>query len=224
MVGRASRTVSAGCVPAARVSADRPWRYAAAFGDLLSQEGGGPGCDSVGASTWPPVGSLYVFNSIIGSRRGIRDASLVCIPVCCVPAANGCLPAGPSATPLLSPNCLDPIAMCVRCIAKARTAGRAVQAFIQGWQAPVGACRSARCFSSLPEPVVDAPARPNELEGKVAHPSLLNGARLARPTVSNRHTCCLCIDHGGSRLADRCPLFLQRTCSRHSMPSAASCI
>ncbi|KAL4420157.1 hypothetical protein ABPG77_008293 [Micractinium sp. CCAP 211/92] len=64
--------------------------------------------------------------------------------------------------------------MCVRCIAKARNAGRAVQALFQSWQAPAGACRSARCFSSLPEPAVDAPTRPNELEGKVAHPSLLN--------------------------------------------------
>ncbi len=114
--------------------------------------------------------------------------------------------------------------MCVRCIAKARNAGRAVQALFQSWQAPAGACRSARCFSSLPEPAVDAPTRPNELEGKVAHPSLLNGARLACPALSNASACPLRIDTGGDKPADRCLAPLQRTFSRRSMRSAASCI
>ena len=72
--------------------------------------------------------------------------------------------------------------MCIRCVSKS-TAGRLLSSWASGpcalaragWAAEAQAPKAAgaRLYSSLPQPA-EAPAHLNELEGKVAHPKLLN--------------------------------------------------
>jgi glutamate--glyoxylate aminotransferase len=70
--------------------------------------------------------------------------------------------------------------MCIRCLAKSSAVSGGARQLLNSWQCSLGAAEAApkvagaRLFSSaMPEPVVDAPA-PNSIDGKVAHPSLLN--------------------------------------------------